>query len=690
MSTSERLLRDLSLLLELCLATGEQDDLDRLAEELVERAVHKIGATNALLFVREDLVRGDRSATSRSARYVALPERRARYLLASREVDGVTSGLEAALAIARVAILEGSSSVTAKILAPGVRPPARAMSLPIRDAALLEIHAMEPDALDAHTGKVLSSLAGWLAHRIASAASHGGQESRIHSFAAKNASLEELITGLPGLVWRLDGSSRPIYVGGKAEALLGLTRDALLAMNDPRQEVMRELDRERISAELSQAVAAGRSEVTLSYKVQHPTKQGESVEVEERVALSYADRGRLESQVGFLSDMTVAKAAIRRIEQVNAQRTVSARADALRVDTERASRAKTEFLNLLSHELRAPLFPIIALSDLLLRIDDTELRRSEWREQVRMINGAGKQMLQLVSDLLDISRIDSGRLRPNPGPVVLWHFLETLEQRHADRAKGQGSQLETRLLASEQGGEIYTDRTALERIASALLAHTIEGMGSPKILVEAQSRPTSVLLRVSAQHGGGLVGAGDAIFEPFWERPGASRPESRSHSLALAVVKRTVQAFGGRAYARIEGDRLVIEAELPCAYADVRLAFSKVPRAVIGSSDLAAVFGLGLNVLAMGADLRIVPSVGELVDLSRRHAFELLLLDVRLPGIRVIEELLLAERVLGFRPHVVGLSRAGDPLPLTGVVADEALVLPATKRRLADTLMRFV
>src|SRR5204863_193801 len=81
-----------------------------------------------------------------------------------------------------------------------------------------------------------------------------------------------------------------------------------------------------------------------------------------------------------------------------------ARADALRIDAERASKTKTEFLNLLSHELRAPLFPIIALSDLLLRTDDARLRPAEWREQIRMINGAGKQMLQLVSDLLEISR----------------------------------------------------------------------------------------------------------------------------------------------------------------------------------------------------------------------------------------------------------------------------------------------
>lgn len=686
MNAAERLLRDLSLLLELCLVTGEQDDLDQLVERWVERAVLKICAANALLFVRVDP-----GAGSKVRRFRALPNSRAQYWIASTQVDGVTSGIEAALAAGRVQLKPGSESVAARISIAGLQPPEHVLSIPIHDVALLELYARERDVLDEHTGKVLSSLAAWLAHRITRTAQHETDRQRLLELSEQKEGLEEILGGLPGVAWRLDAAGKLIYVSAGSRGLLGHPPELLVAAGDPRLLLIREADRDRVMDELARAVSARLPYVALTYRIWRGGEHsGESAEIDERLALTYEPGGELRGQIGFLSDVTIARTALRRIEELNAQRTAVARADALRVDTERASKAKTEFLNLLSHELRAPLFPIIALSDLLLRVDEAELESGEWRDQVRMINTAGKQMLQLVTDLLDISRVDAGRTRPNPGPIMLSHFASAVEQRHQERARARGAKFRVEVAGSNKGSELYTDRAILERILAGLLTHAFEHLESKEVTLQLEAKSAAVMVRVIAAGITTTAQIQPDIFEPFWERSDSARSESRGHGLALAVVKRLVQSFGGSVRAEGGDARLVFEAELPCALAELRLPLARVPRAVIGSSELASVFGLALTVQAMGADVRIVPSAGELVDLAKRRAFDVLLVDVRLPGLRVLEELLHSDRVAGtFHPHVVGLSRPGDPISLTGVVADEAMALPPSKEKLAAMLARF-
>lgn len=139
-----------------------------------------------------------------------------------------------------------------------------------------------------------------------------------------------------------------------------------------------------------------------------------------------------------------------------------------------------------------------------------------------------------------------------------------------------------------------------------------------------------------------------------------------------------------------EGSDQVITAEIPCAHARAGSRLVRPVHAVIGSLELSAVFELALTLQAAGADVRVVSAVGELVDLVKQGAPDLLLIDARMPGMRVLEELLVIDRAAsGRHPYVVGLSRPGDALTLTGAIADEALPLPPRGGQIEKILARF-
>jgi len=92
----------------------------------------------------------------------------------------------------------------------------------------------------------------------------------------------------------------------------------------------------------------------------------------------------------------------------------------------------------------------------------------------------------------------------------------------------------------------------------------------------------------------------------------------------------------------------------------------------------------------MGVDVALLGSAADVAEELKKRQLDLLFVDARLPGLRLLEDLLHAERAAGrLRPYVVALVRPGDPVALSGAVADQTLALPATRERIATMLARF-
>src|SRR5207245_9464789 len=88
--------------------------------------------------------------------------------------------------------------------------------------------------------------------------------------------------------------------------------------------------------------------------------------------------------------------------------------EAARVEADRANRAKTEFLSRMSHELRTPLNAILGFSQLL----EMDELNADQRENVAYISQAGRHLLELINEALDISRIEPGQLSISPEPIA--------------------------------------------------------------------------------------------------------------------------------------------------------------------------------------------------------------------------------------------------------------------------------
>ncbi|MFO0723379.1 MAG: hybrid sensor histidine kinase/response regulator [Myxococcota bacterium] len=674
MNQMQSLLMDLSLVLELCLSSSEAEDLDGLMEQFIERAVNKLGAQDGALFVRG----------SGPSEIRAYPSRRAERLFSGRLGEGARAALETRLQSGPPRLAPIEDSVGGPALGPA-RLAKIALSVPIQGVGLLELYSKDPGVLEEHDGRVLSSLVGFLAGRIRSAEQAQSLEDRAQRAERAHQAIEELLSSLPGAVLAETADGKVELMSKGALRLFEVEGPPPRALRSPRERCIDQAESVRIEEQLKAAVLARQSDVVLRYRYTAENGPLRYRDLEERIKLLYDREGKLVRRVSFLADMTEERRAQRRLDELTVQRTAVARADALRVDTERALKAKTEFLNLLSHELRAPLFPIIALSDLLLRGDGQP--EAEKREQLKMINSAGKQMLELVSDLLDISRVDAGRWRPTAAPVALPHLVAMI----GERCGAAPGRLEIAVKTEIGSTDVYTDRLALERILQGLVSNALELPGGGATQLEVLVLPGAVRISVRARAAAPAVLPEDPndVFEPFWERSGEPRPDARGRGLALTVVKRLALALGGSVRASIEGEQRSWIAEIPAAKSQRLERGARPARALIGSADLAVAFPVAILAQAQGADTRIVQSVAEAMELFRQRAFDVFLVDVRIPGLRVLEDVLLIERQnANAHPMVIGLSRPADPLALTGAVLDASLALPVTQQALEAVLAR--
>ena len=215
-----------------------------------------------------------------------------------------------------------------------------------------------------------------------------------------------------------------------------------------------------------------------------------------------------------------------------------------RADAERASAAKSEFLATVSHEVRTPLNAIIGLSDIL-RAAPLE---GEQRQMVRSIGTAGRALLELMSDILSLARIEAGRQDRRDEAVSLYHLLAELEAITAPQARAKG------LLLSLQIGldipqRVLLDRRHLQKVLINLLVNAIKftDQGMVRLRLErcAEGARDELCLTVSDSGRGIPEAEQGAIFESFTQSSLNRRDSDGGAGLGLAIVKRLVELMDG-------------------------------------------------------------------------------------------------------------------------------------------------
>jgi signal transduction histidine kinase len=213
-------------------------------------------------------------------------------------------------------------------------------------------------------------------------------------------------------------------------------------------------------------------------------------------------------------------------------------------ELEIAGRHKSEFLASMSHELRTPLNAVIGFSDVLLDrlFGDLNPKQEEYLEDIR---GSGRHLLDLLNDILDLSKVEAGKMRLELARTSLREALEHGIAMVSERAGREGQSLH---LAIEHGVDVVeADPLRLKQVILNLLTNAVKFTPSGG-RIQARAVRVADEIHISVQDSGiGIAESDQArIFEAFHQGGRAASASAEGTGLGLTLSKRIVELHGGR------------------------------------------------------------------------------------------------------------------------------------------------
>jgi PAS domain S-box-containing protein len=351
--------------------------------------------------------------------------------------------------------------------------------------------------------------------------------------------LENLIASSPGVIFRGSGDRfETTYISPNAEAVLGFSAGEFLAEPQLWVERTDPSQREAVSARIIDAMQRGDAGTTYEYRFLH--RDGTYRDLLASVRFERDPNNGSIEVLGYTFDVSPLKEAEAALRQA-------------KEEAENANRAKSEFLSRMSHELRTPMNSILGFAQLLQR---AELQPNQSRA-VEQIHGAGRHLLNLIDEVLDLARIEVGRQSLSLEPVQAAPLLR--------EAMALIRPLATKVecaLIEEFGGlaevHVRADRQRLTQVVLNLLSNALKynrAGGEVRVLAEGVPDATGVVafLRVGVRDTGAGIPPSrmEELFLPF-SRLGAEDSDVEGTGLGLAVSKALVEAMGGELSAESE------------------------------------------------------------------------------------------------------------------------------------------
>jgi signal transduction histidine kinase/HAMP domain-containing protein/CheY-like chemotaxis protein len=222
-----------------------------------------------------------------------------------------------------------------------------------------------------------------------------------------------------------------------------------------------------------------------------------------------------------------------------------------------ASKYKSEFLANMSHELRTPLNSLMVLAQLLASNPDGTLSAKQV-EFADTIYGAGKDLLGLINDILDLSKVEAGRLDITPAQVAVAEIRESIELAFRPLAEQKGLSLEASI-GAECPPSFETDPQRLQQILNNLLSNAVKFTTEGGVTIRIDRAPDGLAYSIPQLQQAGTVlaftvsdtGIGiapdqlDAIFEAFHQADGTTSRRFGGSGLGLSISREVVRLLGG-------------------------------------------------------------------------------------------------------------------------------------------------
>jgi PAS domain S-box-containing protein len=334
---------------------------------------------------------------------------------------------------------------------------------------------------------------------------------------------------------------------------------------------------------------------------------------------------------------------------------------------EAASHAKSAFLANMSHELRTPLNGILGYAQIL-RSDESLSERQ--RESIQIIARNGEHLLTLVNDILDLSKVEAGKMEPLLSVFHLPHFLESIVQMFELRAAQKGIEFEYRPL-SALPGNVRSDEKRLRQVLINLLGNAVKFTYQGKVMLEVGYHFDKLRFQV-VDTGIGIHEADlQAIFEPFQQAsmlqgtPGGGLYAEEGTGLGLSISHRLVELLGGELQVQStfgRGSTFWFDLDLPAvevwsygAEQEQRITgYEGRRRVVLVVDDVPTNRALIADMLApLGFELLEAGDGDQAVQMVSTHSPDLVLLDLVMPVVNGFEA---ARRIR--RAHAQAAQRA--------------------------------
>jgi two-component system sensor histidine kinase/response regulator len=349
--------------------------------------------------------------------------------------------------------------------------------------------------------------------------------------------------------WVLDLENNHLTWSDEVYRIFGLEPQALEATYERFLSYVHPEDRERVNDAYQGSVSAGRSRYELRHRIVRADR-GEVREVLERCEHQRSEAGVIVASVGTVMDITELVAAQRELERYreHLEELVQSRTAELEVarrQAEAANLAKSAFLANMSHEIRTPMNTIIGMTHLTL---DSELDARQ-RHYLEQVEASGQLLLRLINDILDLSKIEAGKVELERIDFDLEQLLGNALATVADGARDKGLELVLRLDPAVPR-QLRGDPTRLSQVLLNYLSNAVKftrrGEITVRVGLEAADDETVQLRLEVADTGIGISEAQQAqLFQRFQQADPSSTREFGGTGLGLSVARELVELMGG-------------------------------------------------------------------------------------------------------------------------------------------------
>ena len=452
-------------------------------------------------------------------------------------------------------------------------------------------------------------------------------------------------------------------VNKQMEALTGCTRDELIGA--PFKNYF--TDPERAEASIKQVLSQKK---VANYELTARARDGKETVVSYNATTFYDRDRKLQGVFAAARDVTERK----RLDQVLQEKNVEL--ESAKSVAEKANLAKSDFLSGMSHELRSPLNAILGFAQLM--ESDSPPPPPSQKENIAQILQAGWHLLKLINEILDLAKIESGKVPMSPEPVSLAEVMRDCQAMMESQAQQRGIRIT--FPQFDITWFVHADQTRVKQVLINLLSNAIKYNREQGTVEVKCTASTPGRIRVSIRDTGAGLSPEELaqLFQPF-NRLGQEAGDEEGTGIGLVVAKQLVELMGGEIgvestvgvgsvfwfeLTSVAAPQLAVEVVEAAAPAEPQVPEGAPLRTLLYVEDNPANLKLVEQIIARRPDLRLLTAVnGRLgIEVARASQPEVILMDINLPDINGFEALkILREDPATAHIPVVALSANAMP-----------------------------